>query len=47
MTNSDTELSEGDVAELAEFFDLLARFDFEDKITEEGRQNDLTNTTIV
>lgn len=28
-------LSEQDVAELAEFFDLLARFDYEDKIKEE------------
>lgn len=27
-------LSEENIAELAEFFDLLARFDFEDKIRE-------------
>lgn len=29
-------LSEEDIAELAEFFDLLARFDYEDKIREEA-----------
>lgn len=27
-------LSEEDIAELAEFFDLLARFDYEDKMRE-------------
>jgi len=43
----DAPLDEQDIAELAEFFDLLARFDFEDKIREEGREDGLTNTTIV
>jgi cytochrome c553 len=31
MANADTELSESDIAELAEFFDLLAKYDYEDK----------------
>jgi|GEM_PF-6998084 len=37
MTDAGTELSQSDIAELAEFFDLLAKYDYEDKIREEGR----------
>lgn len=35
----DTALDEEDIAELAEFFDLLAKFDFEDKQKEAGEIN--------
>lgn len=31
MFDTGIELSESDIAELAEFFDLLAKYDYEDK----------------